>query len=78
MAIGDPNAIVRVEKPPQIRSPIDSETPGRKTKTKDVMQPGEYIISKAKLRSPNIQIKDPDTGKGVNIIPVLGAVHVYG
>ena len=77
MAIGDPNAIVRVEKPPQIRSPIDSETPGRKTKTKDVMQPGEYIISKAELRSPNIQIKDPDTGKGVNIIPVLGAVHVY-
>ena len=76
--------LIKQEKPPQIRSPIDEDSPGRKQKTRNVQQPGEYVISKCELKSPNIAVAHPvapapsaPTSAGVNIIPLLGTVHIY-
>ena len=74
MAIGDPNSVVQVEKPPQVRSPIGEDAPGKDEKIRTHQMPGEYKISKCDLLSPNIEASGSG---GINIIPMIDQVYIY-
>jgi hypothetical protein len=70
--------ITDVEKKPQTASPIGPDTPGATQKEKQLVQPGEYIISKCDLISPNVGSKEnPEELQPINIIPMLDTVTIY-